>query len=184
MMTGMNPQAGGPVGGGMVMMNSGVGTPSSNTSQDAMKASLNTYIYEYLLKLGHFELARSLVKNDKFEINTIIKQSPGRRKDGDMNGDAMDMDGNDEIPEDLPRPHTQDSPGNGFLFDWFSLFHDMFQAQRQKGNGQDTSIARQYISQTTVRVSYPGMKGLALTRHRINSANAKTCRMRSYPAMG
>lgn len=159
MMANMPQQAGGPVGGGMMMMNNGggIGTPSSNTSQDQMKTNLNTYIYEYFLKLGHYELARSLVKNEKFDISTI-KQSPGRRKDGDMNGDAMDMDGNDDIPEDLPRPLTQDSPGNGFLFDWFSLFHDMFHAQRQKANGPEASLARQYISQTTVGTSTCHMK--------------------------
>ena len=156
MMTSMNPQTGGPVGGGMMIMNNvGVGTPSSNNSQDVMKTTLNTYIYEYFLRLGHHELARSLHKNDKFEMNTSsIKQSPGRRKDGDMNGDAMDMDGNDDIPipDDLPRPSLPgpDSPGNGFLFDWFCLFHDMFQAQRQRGNPQDPSIPRQYINQTQV----------------------------------
>ena len=151
-MNAMNPQAGGPVGGAMVMMNNvGMGTPSSNGSQDGMKTQLNTFIYEYFLKLRHYDLARSLCKNDKFEITTSsIKQSPGRRKDGDMNGD-VDMDPNDDIPDDLPRPvlNTEDS-GNGFLFDWFCLFQDMFQAHRNKGNGQDANFARLYINQTMV----------------------------------
>lgn len=134
----------------MMMNNIGVGTPSSNGTQDSMKLQLNTFIYEYFLKTGQFDLARSLHKNDKFALNTI-KQSPGRRKDGDMNGDAMDMDGSDDIPDDLPRPSIQtDSGADGFLFDWFCLFQDMFTAQRQKGNGQESSIARQYINQTTV----------------------------------
>jgi hypothetical protein len=149
MMSSMNPQAGGPVGGGMVMMNNGgVGTPSSSASQDGVKTNLNTYIYEYFLKLGHYDLARALHKNDKFDFHTNnVKQSPGRK--ADMNGDAMDMDENENIPDDLPRPRLESvSGGSGFLFDWFCLFSDMFSAQRQKAS--DPSMARQYINQTQV----------------------------------
>jgi hypothetical protein len=152
MMAGMNSQAGGPVGGGMMMMNNGgAGTPSGSGSQDSVRMQLNTYIYEYILKLENWDLAREMSKSDKFEFHrdNNIKQSPGRKSGGPMNGDAMDMDGNNEPPPDLPRPGMQsDVPGLGFLFDWFSLFNDMFQAQRQKGDS--SGIARQYINQTQV----------------------------------
>lgn len=153
MMANMNSQAGGPVGGGMMMMNNGgAGTPSGGSvSQDNVRSILNTYIYEYILKLENWDLARAMDKSDKFDfhVDNNIKQSPGRKAGNAMNGDAMDMDGNNEPPPDLPRPGLQsDVPGLGFLFDWFSLFNDMFQAQRQKGDS--AGVARQYINQTQV----------------------------------
>lgn len=183
-MAGMNSQVGGPVGGGMLMMNNGgVGTPSSSASQDGMKVQLNTYIYEYFLKLGHYDLARQLHKNDKFDFHqkNDIKQSPGRKAGGDMNGDAMDMDGNNEIPDDLPRVGVQsESSASGFLFDWFCLFQDMFLAQRQKGN--DSSMARQYISQTQVWI-HCETETLILTCCRANSVSEKTSKMRNCLGM-
>lgn len=167
----------------VVMNNGGVGTPSSNASQDNMKMNLNTYIYEYFLKLGHYELARELHKNDKFEfhIDTDIKQSPGRKSGGLMNGDAMDMDGNSNIPDDLPRPGLQsDALGMGFLFDWFCLFNDMFHAQRQKNT--DPSMARQYINQTQVGIDCEPQRPI-LTCCRANNVSGKTSRMRSCLVM-
>ncbi|EXJ70304.1 uncharacterized protein A1O5_06372 [Cladophialophora psammophila CBS 110553] len=163
-MTGMNPAAmapGGPVGGGMIMMNNGSPATQVNmsSSPEQLKAQLNTYIYEYFLKLGHYDLARSLLREEKFEVRTKppVKQSPGRRKDVEVNGvdgDAMDTDVKDDIPEDLPRPmHVTDAntPGIGFLFEWFSIFSDLFTAHRsskmQGGQGGNMGPAAQYLIQ-------------------------------------
>ena len=165
-MPGMNPAAmaaGGPVGGGMIMMNNGnPATQVNNTSPDHIKAQLNTYIYEYFLKLGHYDLARTLLKEEKLELRTkaLVKASPGRRKDTEVNGvdgDAMETDVKDDIPEDLPRPlHVSDAnaPGMGFLFEWFSIFSDLFTAHRsskmQSGQGGSMGTAAQYLMQHQV----------------------------------
>jgi hypothetical protein len=163
-MTGMNPAQGGPVGGGMMMMNNGApATPSNSDSIDIMKQRLNTYIYDYFLNFGYHEHARALARDDKFDISTKqpMKSSPGgRRKDGDINGvdeNAMDTDSKDDltlIPDDLPRPHVpNECPGSAFLFDWFCLFNDIFRAsaQRAKKPGQrDGTPAQTYLDQTQV----------------------------------
>jgi hypothetical protein len=155
---------GGPVGGGMMMMNNGApATPSNSDSIDIMKQRLNTYIYDYFLNFGYHEHARALARDDKFDISTKqpMKSSPGgRRKDGDINGvdeNAMDTDSKDDltlIPDDLPRPHVpNECPGSAFLFDWFCLFNDIFRAsaQRAKKPGQrDGTPAQTYLDQTQV----------------------------------
>lgn len=143
--------AGGPVGGGMMMGN---GSPANNmnmgmaSSVEQTKGQLNTYIYEYLAKNGHFEAARLLLNDSKFEIKTIPKHSPGRNKNGDMNGDVgdnTDMDGKDELPDDLLKTATYDgSSGNGFLFEWFSIFFDLFTAHRNPSKTMNNQVA-QYL---------------------------------------
>jgi len=168
-MAGMNPAAvaGGPVGGGgMMMMNNGSPAMQANTgsmSPEQLKAHLNTYIYEYFLKQGHYDIARSLLREDKFEIRTKppVKQSPGRRKDAEVNGvdvDAMDTDVKDDIPDDLPRPFTAESStaGGSFLYDWFCIFSDLFAAhsrssKMQGAQGGSMGTAAQYLLQHHVR---------------------------------
>ena len=160
-MAGMNPGQGGPVGGGLMMMNNGTpATPSNGNTQDEMKQRLNTYIYDYFLNFGYHDHARALARDDKFEISTKnpVKSSPGRRKDGEVNGideNNMDTDSKDDltlIPDDLPRPQVpNDCPGNSFLFDWFCLFNDIFKAQRsRKPNSREMTAAHTYLEQTQV----------------------------------
>ncbi|KAH8431175.1 putative cAMP-dependent protein kinase pathway protein (Som1) [Aspergillus melleus] len=152
---GMNPGAGGPVGG-VPMVNNGSAAPRNdgtmNNISEQMINNLNTYIYDYFLKRGYHDCARALLKDDAMKLSTEppIKSSPGHRRDNEVNGvdgDAMMTDGKDgekmKIPDDLPRPNLpsegQQSP---FLLDWFSLFWDFFWAQRKKGNSNDV---RQYL---------------------------------------
>lgn len=136
----MNPAAGGPVGGMMIMNN---GSPAvgdgMRDNNDRTKLNLNGYIYDYLLKQGHYDIARSLSQDSTFKFSQK-PASPGRRKDGEMNGDAgdgMDVDTKDDAPDDIPRPLIWDgTQGNGFLLDWFAIFSDLFSAHRsqnQKG---------------------------------------------------
>jgi len=131
---------------------------NAEASPEQVKARLNTYIYEYFLKLGHFDIARSLLREDKFEIKTKppIKQSPGRRKDGEVNGvdgDGMEMDIKDDIPDDLPRPFymQENAPGSGFLLDWFSIFSDLFSAYQNKIPGGNTTEVGRYLLHHQVR---------------------------------
>ena len=161
---GMNPAQGGPVGGPMMMMMSNgaaPATPSNNMNQDQMRLRLNTYIYDYFLQFGYHDHARALARDEKFEISTkpIVKSSPGRRKDDEVNGvddNAMDTDSKDDltlIPNDLPRPQIPaDCPGSAFLYDWFSLFADILQSYRGKNKNPQNHID-QYLNQT--RVCHP-----------------------------
>lgn len=180
-MTQMNAAgvAGGPVGGGMVMMNSGSPAIPANSGSgmppEHIKTQLNTYIYEYFLKLGHYDIARSILNDKGVTIHTRppVKQSPGRRKDGEVNGvdaDAMDTDLKDDIPDDLPRPgHLGETtiPGIGFLFEWFSIFSDLFSAHRGgKGPTGNMGPAAQYLMQHQVTPHLISMTALTDFTHR------------------
>ena len=124
---------GGPVGGSVNapnMMSTGSNDPAYHARQ------LNTYIYDYFLKNGHFELARMV--NSKLDTtNPDVKRSPRR----DVNGvnDGMDDDSKDsihKIPDDLPRPKLPSTGNdNSFLLDWWSQFWDVFSAQRNRIKG-------------------------------------------------
>lgn len=150
----LNPAAGGPVGGGMMAMNNG-GSPAvqsnSERSPEYIKVMLNTYVYEYFLKLGCYDLARALLKDDKFEFKSSSK------KDDEMNGldgDSMDTGGKSDIPDDLPRPAGSNADpsmqGNGFLYEWFSVFSDLFAAHRNNNKSGNPTPAMQYLFQHQV----------------------------------
>ncbi|RAL64104.1 hypothetical protein DID88_003292 [Monilinia fructigena] len=94
-MSGM-PNMGGPVGGGIPMMNNGV-------AGGAARHSTN---------------------------------SPGRNdaEDGDDSKDDIDS----KRPNDLPLPNLpKECPESCFLYEWFCLFWDMFNAQRGKGDARN-----------------------------------------------
>ncbi len=157
-MAAVNPAAaGGPVGGNMMMMNSGSPATPMNISAaqaEQLKLQLNTYIYEYLLKIGMYDVARQLHQQpDKFKLRLGTKPSPSQRKNGEVNGidsDAMDMD-LDKIPDDIPRPECpqSDPHGYGFLFEWFGIFSDLLVAARPQNKGTMSSAA-QYLNYTQV----------------------------------
>ncbi|ESZ93778.1 hypothetical protein SBOR_5834 [Sclerotinia borealis F-4128] len=144
-MSGMQ-NMGGPVGGGMPMMNNGAaaGAARHSTSNDNNRSQLNTYIYEYFLKSGMFDCARTLLNQE--QIN-VVKDSPGRgdAEDGDDSKDDIDS----KRPNDLPLPNLpKECPESCFLYEWFCLFWDMFNAQRGKG---DTRNVLSYVAHTQSR---------------------------------
>lgn len=127
----------------------------SSTHSD-LKRRLDTYIYDYFLKNGHHEHARALYHDASIELNTNPhpKSSPGRRRDGEMNGmdDSMDADSKDDlhkIPDDLPKPDVPDNAQGGFLYDWFGLFLDIYSASHNK-RPEEGTVAAQYLQQTQV----------------------------------
>ncbi|CZT41636.1 related to Som1 protein [Rhynchosporium secalis] len=148
-MGGMNPMAGGPVGGGMPMMNNGAGArpqPMPPTNND-QRSQLNTYIYEYFLRNGMYDCARSLL-NSQQPIN-VEKHSPGGNRENGT-GDEGDGDSKDDIdskqPNDLPNPAIpKECPESCFLYEWWCLFWDMFNAQRGKGEARSVL---QYVNHT------------------------------------
>ena len=160
-MAGMNAM-GGPVGG-MPMMNNTVGPGPSRTngnSQDSSRMSLNTYIYDYFIKNELYGCAEAFLKsNVPISHTPPTKLSPGRRRDGDVNGvdeSAMDTDSKDDLhakgADKLPIPNVpSDCPDNSFLFDWWCLFWDIWGAQRsKKPKPGDPGPALQYVQHTQV----------------------------------
>ena len=162
-MNGMSGVNGAGGGGGMPGMNhttNGAG-PRSGSDHDRdndYEAKMNTHIYDYFLKHQQYDCARALLNSD-LKVNYIhTKSSPGRNRD--MNGvdeNAMDTDSKDNIhskkPEDLPNPDIGGfSPNTSFLLEWFSLFWDMFFAQRKAP--QASVPAMQYVQHTQVNWKY------------------------------
>lgn len=157
-MAAMNAMAG-QGGGGIPMMNNGMPGGQRQQQQQAQqqqhhaispetsKLQLNTYIYEYFLYNQMFDCARALV-NSSEPLN--VHQNSSRRRD--PNG--MDLGGEEEEskehfdpnrPDDLPAPNVpQDFPEGCFLFEWWSLFWDMFNAQRGPTGRADVKHYQQF----------------------------------------
>lgn len=171
-MASMNPM-GGPVGGGapMPLMNSSPANPQNaavaaaaaaaaaarqQQINDNQRGVLNTYIYEYFIRYGMFDCARSLLSSDQ-QVN-VHKDASGRRRDesgNTVNGsdDAMDTDSKDDLdaklPDDLPPPKLpMPASDTSFLYEWFCLFWDIYNAQRAKGGN---GTVNQYFSHTQVQ---------------------------------
>lgn len=151
-MPNMNPM-GGPVGAPVPMMNNGAVNPGATPAgpprpqhNDNQRGVLNTYIYEYFLRYGMHECARSLLSSDQ-PVNV--------NKDGKVNGagdDSMDTDNKDDLdsklPDDLPPPKLpMPASDSSFLYEWFCLFWDIYNAQRQKSTSHQVN---QYVSHTQV----------------------------------
>jgi hypothetical protein len=140
-MAGMN-MAGGPVGG-MPMMNNGAPGRQQMALDNSQRSQLNTYIYDYFIHHEMYDCARSLYQADN--TMKLLKESPGRE-----NGE--DADSKDDLdskrPPDLPRSDVpRECPESCFLYEWWSLFWDMFNAQRGKGDGR---AVMQYVNHTQV----------------------------------
>jgi len=66
----------------------------------------------------------------------------------------MDTDNKDDIdgklPDDLPPPKLpMPASDSSFLYEWFCLFWDIYNAQRQKGGN---GTVNQYVAHTQVRL--------------------------------
>lgn len=156
---------GGPVGGApMPMMNNVPGQqqggprPQMPTNENS-RTLLNTYIYEYFIRFGMNDCARTLLQGDH-QVH-VVRDGANRRRDENGNvingvgGDAMDTDSKDDmdgkLPDDLPAPKLpKTSENTSFLHEWFCLFWDMYSAQRKPGS----TPAHQYVNHTVVGVSY------------------------------
>lgn len=151
------PMVPGPaVGPPMPMMNNGgaVAPPAASRPQqqpinEGNKHLLNTYIYEYFLRNEMYDCARALLASDP---QIKVQDGPNTRRDENgnivANGETMDVDSKDGIdskgPEGLPQPSIPNpSMDNPFLYEWFCLFWDMFNAQ--KGKSANNQV-QQYIN--------------------------------------
>lgn len=148
---------GGAVGGAVPMMNNGVpGNQRALPVDDSQqRARLNTYIYEYFICNEMYDCARALINSEQ-PVN-LLKGSPNQQRDA--NGNPVDGGGSDDMddskegidmkrPDDLPAPNLpRESSESCFLFEWWSLFWDMFNAQRGKSESQN---AQRYANYTQV----------------------------------
>lgn len=147
---------GGPVGGApMPMMNNGAVNPQMAAAAAAARQQqlegqrgvLNTYIYEYFIRYGMYDCARSLLLSDQ-QVNV---HKDGTKGGNAANGDdPMDTDSKDDLdaklPDDLPPPKLpMPASDTSFLYEWFCLFWDIYNAPRIKtGNG----TVNQYVAHT------------------------------------
>lgn len=162
-MAGMNPM-GGPVGGApMPMMNNGAMNPQQaaaaaaarqqqqQQATDNQRGVLNTYIYEYFIRYGMYDCARTLLSSDQ-QVNVHKDGAkPGNAANGE---DPMDTDSKDDLdaklPDDLPPPKLpMPTSDTSFLYEWFCLFWDIYNAQRVKGGNGNVN---QYVAHTQVRL--------------------------------
>lgn len=131
--------------GALPLMNNGPNgaTPRPGAESDDLdfESRLNSNIYDYFVKSGNYECARALMKSEARMI------PPLRGIDGDING--TDDDSKDDMgskrPSDLPPPN-ENPGGQPFLLEWFSLFWDVWNAQRKKPNA--TQQAMSYVHHT------------------------------------
>jgi len=130
---------GGPPDGTPIMGN------ISNTKRPSEQ--LNTYIYDYFLRNGHFQAARAMLESDlKLSTGPAQKYSPKNRPNG-----VDSMDAGDELPTPLlPQNQMAD---NSFLMDWWVQFWDIFQATRNRAQTGPTK-GNQYITHTRVSLSH------------------------------
>jgi hypothetical protein len=151
----------GPVDGGKPMMSSvapggGITRPPMAANEN-QRQQLNTYIYEYFVRNGMFDCARSLLNSEK--PLTLIKESPGKCQNNNGNDmgngtgdDGGDADSKDDLeskrPDDLPVPDVpREYPESCLLYEWWCLFWNMFNAQCGKGDGRNVL---QYVNHTYV----------------------------------
>lgn len=149
----MNPAVGPMAGAPMPMMNNGTPNPQQAANMaarqqqinDGQRSILNTYIYEYFIRYQMWDCAKMLANEP------LINVHKDGDKDGGVNGvdDAMDTDskeGVDGRPPNLPLPRLpMPASDSSFLYEWFCLFWDIFNAQRAKGGNGNVS---QYVAHT------------------------------------
>ena len=161
-MANMGPM-GGPVGAPMMMNNGAMGGPQPmppqrqlTTDNTHTRSLLNTYIYEYFLRMNMVDCAKAILKSDaqvKTTDNSGRRDEHGNVIGNGLGDDPMDTDSKEDIDakrlEELPQPSIPNSLNEScFLLEWFSLFWDMFNAQ--KGKGANAAI-NQYVNHTQVR---------------------------------
>lgn len=129
----MNTMPGGPVGA-VPMMNTQSVSRDQTMTQENIQLRLNTCIYDYFLKRGQFDVARMLLNDENFKLDTDDAKSSPNHMNG-VDGDTSMGDTKDEkprVPDEFPRPRVpMDLGGNSFLHEWFCLFWDIFLAQRK-----------------------------------------------------
>ena len=119
---------------GMPMMNNGnmpngpVPKQNGGSESPDYDAKLNSWIYTYLLEKEEWDLAR------RFKNSSLHFQPPLENAEEETNGVHEDSKNgvlDNKRPGDLPSgKNAQDVQGGSLLLSWFSLFWDVYAAQR------------------------------------------------------
>ncbi|CAH0027438.1 unnamed protein product [Clonostachys rhizophaga] len=202
-MANINPM-GGPVGGAPIpMMNNGAVNPQAAAAaaaanaanaanlarqqqvNDSQRGVLNTYIYEYFLRYGMYECARSVIQSGQ----PVNVQKDGPKGGNNVNGvseDGMDTDMKDDPdskhPDDLPPPKLpMPASDSSFLYEWFCLFWDIYNAQRTKAaNGN----VNQYVAHTQQQLKQQELLRTMRPEGLTQQQYQQMIRMQSGAAMG
>ncbi|PSK35025.1 Adhesion defective protein 2 [Elsinoe australis] len=138
---------GGPAGQ-QQMMNAGTPGGSPPASMADNKKRLNTYIYDYFLRNGMYDLARGLLKSEDIELQE--KPSPNRKDvNGASDGDADSKDDIPGKPADLPKANVPSEVNSAFLLDWWAMFWDVWISGRSRGY----SPTKQYLQHVQAKIT-------------------------------
>jgi hypothetical protein len=130
-MVGMNANAGGPVGGPQMAQ--------MPLQQDQNLIQLHTYIYDHLINMRQYDLARKFI-----EVCEINK----RANDGQQNGDDTDSKKKNGKPSDLPEANVPERVGNSsFLQEWWATFWDFYSAAHRRSHNSNVT---NFFNQNTV----------------------------------
>ena len=164
--------------GGMPILNHATnGATPTRVDSDEQESQdygprLNAYIYDYFMGQEMYDCARAMHKS-----RTPMDPAPGN-SENQMNGIKEDS-GDSKKPADLPAANVGGSQSGVFLLDWFALFWDIFQAQRNRGQSQGRqSNASRYIEYNTVSVvphRYPVRKLIPHEGRSKDEAGAASC---------
>ncbi|KAH7110923.1 hypothetical protein EDB81DRAFT_953950 [Dactylonectria macrodidyma] len=136
-------------GGSMPMVNSRAVAPKTAPRQLQVNGNnrtlLNTYIYHYFLHYGMFDCACAILNSDsKVKVQKHGRDSSLGNKGGllgnDLGHGSIDPGLDSNHPEHLPAPNVPNlSPDICFLYEWFCLFWDIFNARTDKGGSSQAN---------------------------------------------
>lgn len=150
-MAGLN--AGNAAFGGTPMLpngsNGAVPRPGGEHEEVSYEAKLNSFIYGYYIDKKQWDLARAL-KNSGVPFFPAFDASVNGADESKHHDSKNGLDS--KRPDDLPElPGVDNAQGGSFLLGWFSLFWDIYWAQRPINNGKIPSRESiQYVSQSHV----------------------------------
>ena len=105
------------------------------------KELLNAYIYDYLLKSGFNKSAMKLFQ----EAGIPVVPSAGASDAGAGSPVKKEKDGSNKSSDKLPRAKmTMDTPQR-FLYEWWMIFWDVFNARTERGGSTNAQRYYQYL---------------------------------------
>ncbi|KAM6504740.1 hypothetical protein FSOLCH5_015236 [Fusarium solani] len=138
----MNAMTGHVHDASLTMMNSCAvaphGAPRQLQENYNKQTQLNTYIYEYFLRYGMFDCAQAILKADS-DVNVQRHSPRSPRNDkrcrlrNTLSDESIDIGLDSKLSGLLPDPNVPNLPLEScFLYEWFCLFWDMFNAQKNE----------------------------------------------------
>ncbi|QIW98044.1 hypothetical protein AMS68_003562 [Peltaster fructicola] len=153
--------------GGPVNANTPNHAANPNSDPSEYVKRLNTYIYDYFVRNGHYDCARVMIK-DSLPIGLHSKSSPGQRQANGL--DDMDLENDVNRPPDLPLTDLP-AAGGHFLEDWWFQFWDVFYSRRS-GQGKPSTIT--YLShQRVLQKARSGMTADASGQRNFSMTNGQ-----------